>query len=100
MAAQLPYDERLLELLSLRAIEGLDDAEQEEVQRLGSAYPEFDAEELDRAAAALVLATGCSSAGDDAAAAPRSDAATPPTTAATTTSTTDRCTARSPRSSP
>ena len=50
MAAQLPYDERLLELLSLRAIEGLDDAEQEEVQRLGSAYPEFDAEELDRAA--------------------------------------------------
>lgn len=56
MAAQLPYDERLLELLSLRAIEGLDDAEQEEVQRLGSAYPEFDAEELDRAAAALVLA--------------------------------------------
>lgn len=55
MSAALPDDERLHELLALRAIEGLDEQEQEELARFTTRHPEFDPDELDRVAAALAL---------------------------------------------
>ena len=56
MAARLPEDERLQDLLALRAVEGLDAAEEQELDALAPRYPGFDAEALDRVAAALTLA--------------------------------------------
>lgn len=56
MAARLPQDERLCDLLTARATEGLDPAEQQELTELTTHYPEFDPDELDRTAASLALA--------------------------------------------
>lgn len=55
MAARLPEDERLCDLLAARATEGLDPAEQEELDQLSANYPELDPDELDRVAASLAL---------------------------------------------
>jgi hypothetical protein len=55
MAARLPDDDRLQDLLTARATEGLEPAEQEELNELTSNYPEFDPEELDRVAASLAM---------------------------------------------
>ncbi len=55
MAARLPEDERLCDLLAARATEGLDPAEQEELDQLSANYPELDQDELDRVAASLAL---------------------------------------------
>jgi hypothetical protein len=56
MGALFPQDERWCDVLATRAIEGLDGPEQEELDKLSKRYPEFDPDELDRAAAALALA--------------------------------------------
>jgi hypothetical protein len=56
MAARLPEDERLQDLLALRALEGLDATEEQELDALTPRYPDFDAEAFDRVAAALTLA--------------------------------------------
>jgi hypothetical protein len=55
MAARVPDDDRLQDLLTARATEGLDPAEQEELNELTSNYPEFDPDELDRVAASLAM---------------------------------------------
>ena len=55
MSAVLPDDERLQELLALRAVEGLDAPELQELQQLSARYPHADTEALDRVAAALAL---------------------------------------------
>ena len=55
MSAALPAGERLEELLALRAIEGLDEAEQEELTQFTTSHPGFDPDEIDRVAAALAL---------------------------------------------
>jgi hypothetical protein len=47
---------RLLSLLAERAVFGLDGTEQQELSTLMAAFPDFDAECMDRAAAAVVLA--------------------------------------------
>ncbi len=56
MAAWLPDDERLCDLLAARATEGLDPAEQEELKQLSTRYPDLDPDEFDRVAASLALA--------------------------------------------
>lgn len=56
MAARLPDDERLCDLLAARATEGLDPAEQEELKQLSARYPELDPDEFDRVAASIALA--------------------------------------------
>lgn len=56
MGARLPEDERLQDLLALRAVEGLDAADERELGALAPRYPELDADALDRVAAALSLA--------------------------------------------
>lgn len=55
MAARLPDDDRLSELLATRAIEGLGDAEQAELNDLSASHPEFDPDDFDRVAASLAL---------------------------------------------
>jgi hypothetical protein len=47
---------RLLSLLAERAVFGLEDSKQRELTNLMAALPDFDAECMDRAAAAVVLA--------------------------------------------
>jgi hypothetical protein len=56
MAARIPEDERLCDLLTLRAIEGLSEEERKELQELAANHPEFDPDEFDRVAASLALA--------------------------------------------
>jgi hypothetical protein len=56
MATCIPEDERLCDLLTLRATEGLGGEERRELQELAANHPEFDPDEFDRVAAALVLA--------------------------------------------
>lgn len=55
MAARLPENDRLCDLLATRAIEGLNPAEQEELNDLTANYPDFDPDELDRVAASLAV---------------------------------------------
>jgi hypothetical protein len=55
MAISLPDAARLSELMTRRAVEGLSAAEHEEFEALSARYPAVDPEELERAAAALVL---------------------------------------------
>jgi hypothetical protein len=55
MSAVQPDDERLEELLALRAVEGLDEHEHLELRQLSARYPQADTEALDRIAAALAL---------------------------------------------
>jgi hypothetical protein len=55
MAARLPEDDRLCDLLATRAIEGLSPAEQEELNDLSANYPDLDPDELDRVAASLAV---------------------------------------------
>lgn len=57
MAARLSDDDRLYELLSCRAIEGLSPAEQKELNALTLRHPGADTDALDRVAASLVLST-------------------------------------------
>lgn len=56
MAAQLPEDERLADLLATRAIEGLSGPEQEELNDYRACYADTDLDEFDRVAASLALA--------------------------------------------
>lgn len=56
MNAVWPSDERLHELLTVRAVEGLAEAEQRELAELEARYPGLDDAALDRAAAAVALA--------------------------------------------
>jgi hypothetical protein len=56
MAARLPDDERLQELLAARASEGLSPAEQEELRDYIDRYPAADLDEFDRVAASIALA--------------------------------------------
>jgi hypothetical protein len=56
MAARLPDDDRLCDLLAARATEGLDPAEQDELNELTANYPDLDPEEIDRVAASLAVA--------------------------------------------
>ena len=55
MSAVLPDDERLQELLAMRAVEGLAEQEQRELERLGRRHPDIDTDALDRVAAAIAL---------------------------------------------
>lgn len=55
MAARFIEDERLVELLTDRTIEGLDPESKEELERLASQYPDYDEEAIDEVAAALAL---------------------------------------------
>lgn len=55
MSAVLPDDERLHELLAARAVEGLAEQEQQELDQLKTHYPQLDADALERVAAALAL---------------------------------------------
>lgn len=55
MAARLPDDERLCDLLAARATEGLDPAEQDELNQLTAKYSDFDPDEFDRVAASLAV---------------------------------------------
>ena len=55
MAARLPDDERLCDLLVARVTEGLDPVEQHELNDLSAKFPDFDPDALDRVAASLVL---------------------------------------------
>jgi len=55
MAARIPEDERLGDLLATRAIDGLSEEEQEELQELAARFPEMDPDELDRVAASLAI---------------------------------------------
>lgn len=56
MNARLPSNEELLDLMSMRAIEGLDDADQMKLDHLLTEHPECDAEALELAAAAFDVA--------------------------------------------
>jgi len=56
MAAQLPEDHRLFELMAIRAVEGLPPTEEAEFAGHAAAHPEIDAEAYERTAAALALA--------------------------------------------
>jgi hypothetical protein len=51
----LPEDDRLLELMATRAVEGLSAAEEKELEQLAARYPELDLDELDAVAASLSL---------------------------------------------
>ena len=55
MSAVLPDDERLQDLLALRAVEGLAEQERQELEQLSPRYPDLDADALDRVAGALAL---------------------------------------------
>ena len=55
MAARIPDDERLVDLLAVRAIEGLSATEQEELNDFTTRYPDTDFESLERVAAALAI---------------------------------------------
>jgi hypothetical protein len=55
MAARLPEDDRLCDLLATRAIEGLSPAEQDELNDLTANHPDLDADEFDRVAASLAV---------------------------------------------
>jgi len=55
MAARVPDDERLVDLLAVRAIEGLSAAEQEELNDFTARYPEADLDSLERVAASLAI---------------------------------------------
>jgi hypothetical protein len=55
MSAVLPDDERLQELLALRAVEGLAAHERQELEQCMARYPQLDSEALDRVAASLAL---------------------------------------------
>jgi hypothetical protein len=55
MAARFLQDDRLAELLTDRAVEGLDPGAQRELERLAAQYPDYDEEALDEVAAALAL---------------------------------------------
>ncbi len=55
MAARFPEDDRLSDLLATRAIEGLDDAEQTELNQLAANRHDFDPDDFDRVAASLAL---------------------------------------------
>jgi hypothetical protein len=55
MAARLPEDGRLCDLLATRAIEGLSPAEQDELNDLTANYPDLDPDEFDRVAASLAV---------------------------------------------
>lgn len=52
----LPNHDRLLDLLTARAVDGLSDAEQQELQTLLTQYPELTGDELEATLAALTLA--------------------------------------------
>lgn len=56
MAARFLEDERLAQLLADRAVEGLGPEAQDELDRLAARYPDFEADALDQAAAAVALA--------------------------------------------
>lgn len=56
MVAQNTADERLYDLLTVRVVEGLDPAEQEELRQLTARHPDVDPDGLERAAAALAIA--------------------------------------------
>jgi hypothetical protein len=55
MAARVPDDERLVDLLATRAIEGLSPAEQEELNDFTARYPDADFDSLERVAASLAI---------------------------------------------
>ncbi|NGX15947.1 anti-sigma factor [Wenzhouxiangella sp. XN24] len=55
MAAQLPEDHRLFELMAIRAVEGLPPADEAEFAEHAAAHPEIDTEAFERTAAALAL---------------------------------------------
>ncbi|NHA14247.1 anti-sigma factor domain-containing protein [Thioalkalivibrio sp. XN279] len=55
MSAVLPDDERLQELLALRAVEGLAEHEQRELEHFSTRYPQLDTDALERVAASLAL---------------------------------------------
>jgi hypothetical protein len=55
MAARLPENDHLCDLLAMRAIEGLSPAEQDELNDLAANYPDLDPDELDRVAASLAV---------------------------------------------
>jgi len=55
MAARLPDDERLADLLATRAIEGLSGPEQEELNDYTVRFPDTDLDEFERVAASLAL---------------------------------------------
>jgi hypothetical protein len=55
MAARLPEDERLVDLLATRAIEGLSGPEQDELNDYTARYPDTDMDQFDRVAASLAL---------------------------------------------
>lgn len=50
-----PSDDRLHDLLALRAVEGLEEAERRELADFEARYPGLDTEALDRAAASIAL---------------------------------------------
>ena len=52
----VPNEDRLLDLLADRAVFGLDDDDQTELDRLSSLLPEVDTQCMERAAAAVCLA--------------------------------------------
>lgn len=51
----LPEDDRLLELMATRAVEGLSAAEEAELQQLAARHPDLDLDELDAVATSLSL---------------------------------------------
>jgi len=55
MAAQLPEDHRLFELMAIRAVEGLPPTEEAEFAGHAAAHPDIDSEAFERTAAALAL---------------------------------------------
>jgi hypothetical protein len=55
MAARVPDDERLVDLLATRAIERLSPAEQEELNDFAARYPDADFDSLERVAASLAI---------------------------------------------
>ncbi|MFU8821020.1 MAG: anti-sigma factor domain-containing protein [Gammaproteobacteria bacterium] len=55
MAARLPDDEHLADLLATRAVEGLSGPEQDELNDYTARYPDTDLDQLDRIAASLAL---------------------------------------------
>jgi hypothetical protein len=57
VSAVLPDDERLQDLLAMRAVEGLAEQEQQELEHLGARYPNLDTDALDRVATSLALVT-------------------------------------------
>jgi hypothetical protein len=57
MAARIPADDRMSELLAKRALEGLSAAEHEELQGLAARFPGVDMEAFDRVAALLEISS-------------------------------------------